>query len=156
MEEFNVPAISIAPQSLLSIYSTGRGTGLVVDIGEGVSTYFPVYDGFALTPNIRRVDLGGREVTSYLQLLLRRSGYIFSTTSEFEVVREIKEEQSVCYTANTTQSLNENLIGAKLPDGQIVHVSIELFSIVIWNNGLAKGRASKVQRGPFQSLSYWI
>ena len=123
LEEFNAPAISIIPQSLLSMYSTGRETGLVVDIGEGVSTYFPVYEGFALTPKIRRVDLGGREVTSYLQLLLRRSGYIFSTTSEFEVVRELKEEQSVCSTADTAKSLNETLVGAKLPDGQIIHVS---------------------------------
>ena len=145
LEGFNAPAISIIPQSLLSMYSTGRETGLVVDIGEGVSTYFPVCEGFALTPKIRRVDLGGREVTSYLQLLLRRSGYIFSTTSEFEVVRELKEEQSVCSTADTVKSLSETLVGAKLPDGQIIHVgtACHFLSIPQYDN-VVKGRAGKM------------
>lgn len=94
----------------------------MVDIGDGVSTYFPVYDGFALTPHIHRVDLGGREMTSYLQLLLRRSGYIFSTTSEFEVVREMKESCSECYTTETSNALNNTFIDYMLPDGQVVKV----------------------------------
>ena len=62
-ETLHVPALFIAPQPLLSLYAAGKGTGVVVDIGDGVSTYFPVYDGYAITPQIRRVDMGGREMT---------------------------------------------------------------------------------------------
>ena len=32
-----------------------------------------------------------RDVTRFLQLLLRREGYVFKTSSEFEIVRQIKE-----------------------------------------------------------------
>ena len=42
--------------------------------------------------SIRRVDVAGRDVTEYLQLLLRKSGYVFHTSAEKEVVRTIKEK----------------------------------------------------------------
>ena len=115
----------IAPQPLLSLYASGRGTGVVLDIGEGVTTYFPVYDGFAITPHIRRVDLGGREVTKYLQLLLRKSGYMFSSTSELEVVREMKEACCECLTSESSNSLHGSAIDYVLPDGNVVKLGDE-------------------------------
>lgn len=46
-------------------------------------------------PNsIRRIDIAGRDVTEYMQTLLRKSGYVFSTSAEKEVVRLIKEKTS--------------------------------------------------------------
>lgn len=41
---------------------------------------------------IKRIDIGGRDVTKYLKLLLRKEGHIFHRSSEFEIVREIKEQ----------------------------------------------------------------
>ena len=38
-----------------------------------------------------RSDVAGRDVTRYLKLLLRREGLLFKTTSEFEIVRCMKE-----------------------------------------------------------------
>ena len=37
-----------------------------------------------------------RDITRHLQLLLRREGYIFKSSSEFEVVKSIKEVHMVC------------------------------------------------------------
>jgi actin-related protein len=51
--------------------------------------------GFALPHAITRIDVAGRDVTEYLQMLLRKSGYIFHTSSELEVVRDIKEKMYV-------------------------------------------------------------
>lgn len=48
--------------------------------------------------SIRRIDVAGRDVTEYLQTLLRKSGYVFHTSAEKEVVRLIKE--SVSYVAH--------------------------------------------------------
>lgn len=42
--------------------------------------------------SIRRIDVAGRDVTEYMQLLFRRSGYVFHTSAEKEVVRNIKEK----------------------------------------------------------------
>ena len=121
-EKMQSPALYIAPQPLLSLYSVGKDTGIVVEIGEGVSSYFPVYDGFAMTPHIKRVDLGGREVTTYLQQLLRRNGVILSTSSEFEIVREIKENYSECNTEAVTDTQRSQLIDCVLPDGKVIQV----------------------------------
>ena len=38
-----------------------------------------------------RNDIAGREVTKYLKLLLRKEGFNFNTTAEFEIVKNIKE-----------------------------------------------------------------
>lgn len=44
--------------------------------------------------SIRRVDVAGRDVTEYMQLLFRKSGYVFHTSAEKEIVRTIKEKHS--------------------------------------------------------------
>ena len=44
--------------------------------------------------SIRRIDVAGRDITEYMQLLLRKSGYVFHTSAEKEVVRMIKEKLS--------------------------------------------------------------
>lgn len=46
-------------------------------------------------PNsIQRIDVAGRDVTEYMQLLFRKSGYVFHTSAEKEIVRKIKEKYS--------------------------------------------------------------
>ena len=67
----------------------------MLDSGDGVTHAVPIYEGFSLPHSIMRSDVAGRDVTKYLQLLLRREGYIFKTSSEFEIVRQMKE---VCVT----------------------------------------------------------
>ncbi|KAK1081752.1 centractin- actin- protein of the dynactin complex, partial [Friedmanniomyces endolithicus] len=48
-ETFNVPALYTSIQALLSLYASGRTTGVVLDAGDGVSHAVPVYEGFAIT-----------------------------------------------------------------------------------------------------------
>jgi len=48
-ETFNVPAYYLAIQAVLSLYSSGRTTGLVLDSGDGVTHTVPVYEGFSLS-----------------------------------------------------------------------------------------------------------
>ena len=59
-ETFNVPALYFSVQAVLSLYASGRTTGVVLDAGDGVTHAVPVYEGFAMTHAIRRVDVAGR------------------------------------------------------------------------------------------------
>lgn len=47
-ETFNVPALHIQMQAVLSLYSSGRTTGVVVDSGDGVTHVVPIFEGFAI------------------------------------------------------------------------------------------------------------
>ena len=44
-ESFNIPQLYINIQAILSLYSTGRTTGVVLDSGDGVTHIVPVYEG---------------------------------------------------------------------------------------------------------------
>lgn len=139
-ETFNVPALFVSMQAVLSLYASGRTTGIVLDSGDGVTHSVPIYEGFAMPHAIMRMDVAGRDITTHLQQLLRRGpGFNFNTTAEFEIVRAIKE--TACYVAYDPAKEEELIepvagdkgtggpvqLSYKLPDGQSIDLGPERF-----------------------------
>lgn len=141
-ETFGVPALYISLQAVLSLYASGRTTGTVLDIGDGVSHVVPVYEGYAMPHAILRLDLAGRDLTSYLTRLLMERGITLTNAAEREIVRDIKEK--LCYVAQDfdkeleageqrskkmrlSQAHAENQKPYELPDGQIIALGSERF-----------------------------
>lgn len=69
-ETFNVPAFYLSIQAVLSMYGSGKTTGIVLDSGDGVTHTVPVFDGYSLSHAIERNNFAGRDLTDYLQKLL--------------------------------------------------------------------------------------
>lgn len=135
-ETFNFPALHIAMAPVLALYSTGRTTGTVVDSGDGVTTVVPVFEGFSVAGSIRRINLAGRDITHQLQLELLRTGYSLTTSSEFEIVRSMKERlcyvslDEISHTVGKTRvsdflkyDTSAKVKKFKLPDGKSINAS---------------------------------
>eukprot|EP01117_Protostelium_nocturnum_P006859 TRINITY_DN2457_c0_g1_i1.p1 TRINITY_DN2457_c0_g1~~TRINITY_DN2457_c0_g1_i1.p1 ORF type:complete len:381 (-),score=144.08 TRINITY_DN2457_c0_g1_i1:44-1186(-) len=134
-DTFNVPALYISIQAVLSLYASGRTTGVVLDSGDGVTHAVPIVEGFTMPHAIQRVDLAGRDITYALQRLMRRSGHYFYTSAEREIVKSIKETS--CYVA-LDPSKEEDVLESekaakpqshsyKLPDGNVIELGAERF-----------------------------
>lgn len=128
-ETFRAPALFFAPPAVLSLYASGRTTGVVLDVGEGVTHAVPVYEGFALPHSVTRSDIAGRDVTRQMQLQLRRSGLTFTTTAEADLVKTMKEES--CFVTRTPLVDGSTEKDARtqytLPDGQVISLSTERY-----------------------------
>lgn len=122
-ETFNVPALYMSMQAVLSLYASGRTTGVVLDVGDGVAHSVPIYEGYAMPHSVMRVDVAGRDVTRYLRLLLRKEGYDFHTSAELEIVRTIKEK--ACYLSINPlkeESMETEKAQYILPDGSSIEI----------------------------------
>lgn len=50
---------------ILSLYSVGRSTGIVVDVGDTTTSIVPIVDSYAFTSPfaVHKIDLGGADIT---------------------------------------------------------------------------------------------
>ncbi len=53
-ETFGTPGVYLSIQAVLSLYASGRTTGIVLDCGDGVSHCVPIFEGYCLPHAVLR------------------------------------------------------------------------------------------------------
>ncbi|XP_036595350.1 actin-like protein 7B [Trichosurus vulpecula] len=128
-ETFSIPAMHIASQSLLSIYSYGKTSGLVVESGHGVSHVVPISEGDIMPGLIGHVDYAGCDLTNHLMKLLNEAGHKFDN-EHLHIMEHIKKK--CCYAASDPDEelslpLEDLRVDYELPDGKLITIGKERF-----------------------------
>lgn len=89
-ETFMVRDLYLALSPALSLYATGRTTGVVWENGHSCSYASPVFEGFTLKHATVYSKITGHILTDYLQQLLSDIGYSFTTPADIDILENIK------------------------------------------------------------------
>ncbi|EGD75252.1 hypothetical protein PTSG_12505 [Salpingoeca rosetta] len=103
-ESFNVPGMYIAVQAVLALAASWTSkkaertlTGCVIDSGDGVTHVIPVAEGYVIGSCIKHIPIAGRDITYFVQQLLREREVGIPPEQSLEVAKRIKERYTyVC------------------------------------------------------------
>ncbi len=116
-------SIIMIPSPLLSCFSVGLTTALVIESGVGITWIVPIINGQIIYRAIQRLELAGIDINHNLELLLMREGISLSSSASSEILRQIKEEN--CYFALDPDNPNKTIEKVKypLPDGSMMEIA---------------------------------
>ena len=72
----------------MSLYANGRTTGIVCDSGDGVTHIIPVADGYVIGSCIKHIPLAGRDITNFIQQLMRERENEIPPDEAMEVAKQ--------------------------------------------------------------------
>jgi hypothetical protein len=90
IDELGFKALGILNSSSLSLFSTGRTSGLVVECGEHRSYTVPVYEGFPLYHALNKNHIGGKDITNIVSEGIMETGH--DLRADIINLRKIKEK----------------------------------------------------------------
>mmetsp|Transcript_18305 Transcript_18305/g.30741 ORF Transcript_18305/g.30741 Transcript_18305/m.30741 type:complete len:418 (-) Transcript_18305:215-1468(-) len=106
-ETFNCAGLYIAVQAVLalaaSLTSKKRAadstlTGTVIDSGDGVTHVIPVAEGYVIGSSIKSIPIAGKDLTLFIQQLMRERGEQVPPEESLDIARRVKEQFS--YTSS--------------------------------------------------------
>ncbi len=146
-ETFNVPSMHLGNIGVLSLYASGRTTGIVVDSGYQKTDIVPIYEGHALHHATIRIGLGSNDLEYHINKLWNEVGHSFVTNDSIHacpIIQGVLENK--CFVRvpvfdpylryQTTGNYGNGHLIAKpieekyeLPDGQVISLGAELHQV---------------------------
>jgi actin-related protein len=136
MEGLGTSALYAMPSSVLSAFSCGLSTSLVVDVGHDGTFVCPVVDGYELKQTVVSSSNGGRAIDQQLIQRLKCSNKFYPTLSNKDFLHDVKKHMCVLphfrvdpmfRTVEGLARLGLNLPSPyELPDGNYVDATYDI------------------------------
>lgn len=129
-DTFSVANLRIEPQEIMTLYSTSKQSGLIVETGELNTTIVPIYQGYVVNSGVVYNDIAGEFLTKQYLNVHRCKMDFYNVNSQYEEAKKIKEKFSeVLLDPSKIGSEAEKFDDFKLPDGNIIKVGDERYKI---------------------------
>ncbi|KAI7893256.1 actin family [Mucor mucedo] len=86
-EKFRFPAFYLAQDAVMTAFSVGRATALVLDSGGGVTSAVPVYDGFVLKRGILHQTVAGDTLANQIKRQLKKD-LDYTITPHYKIAKK--------------------------------------------------------------------
>jgi actin-related protein len=126
-ETHRVKSLIMIPTPILSLFSVGLTTGIVIESGDGLSWVCPILGGEIVDQSVQKLTLAGTDVNQHLKNLLMREGINIESSAVDEIIKEIKEKN--CFF-NIDPERPPNVDGTfsfTMPDGSNINIPNYIF-----------------------------
>jgi len=132
-EKFDVYNLHFEPQSIMTLYSTSKTSGLIVDSGEISTEIVPIIEGYIISQGICNFPIGGCQLTKRFANVYQDIFDMYNVCNQYWMAQKIKEEYSEILPSNKEfEDLMSKPINKKeysLPDGNTVELGNEIYEI---------------------------
>lgn len=122
---FHVPSICFGNTASLSVFASGRTTGVAVECGSGLTATVPVFEGLVLKHATITMDYAGQDISINLRRLFNEKNIQVDLNSA-KIIKERLAYTQGYRNKDLEQTMKENMTFS-LPDGNDVTVDTKVF-----------------------------
>ncbi len=163
-ETHRVGSLIMMPTPILSLFSVGLTTGLVIESGEGLTWVVPIINGQIIQHAVQKIPIAGMDVNQNLKSLLMREGASISSSAADEIIQDIKEKNCYFVLDPNKPPKTGEMFSVPIPDGSTISVPTYILyqaPEVLFNPGmLGYGNIMNIPQAVIASLRsidnhYW-
>ena len=135
-EKFKIFNLHFEPQCIMSLYSTSKSSGLIINSGEISTEIVPIYEGYIISNCINKFPIGGYHLTQRFMEKYKNDFEMFNVSNKYYMAQKIKEKYSQIFPTRkdyedimNKNDNDTNKLEYNLPDGNIIELNKEIYQI---------------------------
>ena len=133
-EKFKIFNLHFEPQSVMSLYSTSKSSGLIINSGEMLTEIVPIYEGYIISDCINRFPVGGYDLTKKFMEKYKKDFEENNVCNKYYMGQKIKEKFGRIFPSRKEYEdmINKNEANKQeyyLPDGNTIEIGNEIYEI---------------------------
>jgi actin len=125
-EKFGIFNIHLEPQPIMTLYSTPKTSGIIIESGESMTQIVPVFENYIIPQGVRTIPIAGSEMTQNLFDILQPELKKHNVGNPLQISRKLKEKYMEIDNGESNRNL---MIPFELPDGNIINIGEERYNI---------------------------